>query len=187
MSVRAPARKPRRQRMLKADGTPRAPRVDWEGQEQAVLIRWLLGEQKRGTPVGDLYDVVYHVPNGGQRNKKTAADLKRQGVKAGVSDLVAMDARGGWHGLYLEFKATPPRHAALAPSQREWLALADGRRYCAVHVRGLEDAKQALIEYASWPRTQVVGEPMVMQSGTEWRTGVRNDGNGSTGTDSSEG
>ena len=115
--------------------------VDWEGNGQAVLIRWLLGEKMRGEPVGQLYDPIYHVPNGGQRNKKTASDLKRQGVKAGVSDLPVRQARGGWHGLYLEFKATPPRDAALAPSQFEWLESSEYEGYCSVLARGLEEAK----------------------------------------------
>lgn len=161
----------RRPRKLKADGTPRARPVDWEGNEQAVLIRWLLGEKMRGEPVGQLYDAIYHVPNGGQRNKKTASDLKRQGVKAGVSDLPVRQARGGWHGLYLEFKATPPRDAALAPSQFEWLEGSEYEGYCAVLARGLEEAKAVLREYASWPRTQVVGERLTLESGTEWRKG----------------
>lgn len=52
MSLRI--QKPRRPRVLKNDGTPRARPVDWEGQEQAVLIRWLLGEKMRGQPVGVL-------------------------------------------------------------------------------------------------------------------------------------
>ena len=51
----------------------RRPSVDWEGQEQAVLIRWLYGEKMRGTAVGELYDAIYHVPNGGARHKKTAS------------------------------------------------------------------------------------------------------------------
>src|SRR5699024_3023532 len=82
---------------------PRARRVDHEGTEQRALMLWLYGEQLRGSEVGALYPLIYHVPNGGQRSKKTAADLKREGVKAGVSDLVVMSARGGWHGMYLEF------------------------------------------------------------------------------------
>ena len=101
--------------------TRRAPRVDREGMEQKALIRWLYGEKMRGGTTADAYDHTYHVPNGGQRSKATAAALKGQGVKAGVSDLVVALARGGYHGLYLEFKATPPDHAALADSQREWL------------------------------------------------------------------
>lgn len=163
--------KPRRPRALKNDGTPRARPVDWEGQEQAVLIRWLLGEKMRGEPVGQLYDAIYHVPNGGQRNKKTASDLKRQGVKAGVSDLPVRQARGGWHGLYLEFKATPPRDAALATSQFEWLEGSEYEGYCAVLALGLDEAKAVLREYASWPRTQIVGERLALQNGTEWRKG----------------
>ncbi len=147
----------------------RRPSVDWEGQEQAVLIRWLHGEKMRGAAVGELYDAIYHVPNGGARHKKTASDLKGQGVKAGVSDLPVRQARGGWHGLYLEFKATPPRHASLAQSQRDWLESSEGEGYCAVLARGFEEAKAVLREYASWPRTQVEGPRRELANGTEWR------------------
>lgn len=170
MSMRI--QKPRRPRAVKNDGTPRARPVDWEGQEQAVLIRWLLGEKMRGEPVGQLYDAIYHVPNGGQRNKKTASDLKKQGVKSGVSDLVVMDARGGWHGLYLEFKASPPHTAALAQSQHDWLALAEDRGYCAALAVGLEEAKAVLREYVALVRTTYHHTARVhLDSGTDWRKG----------------
>ncbi|MGP9679952.1 VRR-NUC domain-containing protein [Halomonas sp. AOP27-A1-41] len=162
----------RRPRKPKADGTPRAKPVDWEGNEQAVLIRWLLGEKMRGERVGQLHDVTYHVPNGGVRSYKTAAAMKRQGAKAGVSDLVIMDARGGWFGLYLEFKASPPHTAALADSQHDWLALAHDRGYCAVLAVGLEEAKRVLREYAELVRTthhHTAREHL--KSGTEWRKG----------------
>lgn len=148
--------------------TARAPRIDHEGVEQMALIRWLYGEQQRGEAVGAFYEVIYHVPNGGQRNKKTAADLKRQGVKSGVSDLVVMEGRGGWLGLYVEFKATPPKHAATAASQREWLEKAERRGYCAVLARGLEEAKAVLREYASWAPT-VVDQREAMPHGTAWQ------------------
>lgn len=147
-----------------------APRIDREGNEQKVLIRWLKGEQRRGKQVGMLLeDVTYHVPNGGKRNKKTAADLKAQGVRAGVSDLVIASARGGWHGLYIEFKAAPPHDAAFADSQREWLARMEARGYLAVLAKGVDEAKAVLVAYASWPETVVVGEPAAMPHGSEWR------------------
>lgn len=171
------AGKPRRKRSYNPDGKPRKRPVDWEGKEQAVLIRWLYGEKMRGTAVGELYDHIYHVPNGGARCKKTAGELKAQGVRAGVSDLKVRQARGGWHGLVLEFKATPPRDAALAPSQFEWLEGSDEEGYCAALARGFEEAKAVLREYASWPRTQVVGDRLALESGTEWRRGGE-DGDG---------
>ncbi|ATH77774.1 VRR-NUC domain-containing protein [Vreelandella venusta] len=172
MTVRGLPASKRRAPKPKADGTPRKRPVDWEGNEQAVLIRWLLGEKMRGEPVGQLYDAIYHVPNGGQRSKSTGAAMKRQGVKSGVSDLVLMDARGGWFGLYMEFKASAPHTAALADSQHDWLALAEERGYCAVLAVGLEEAKRVLAEYAGWYRTGCSLEAaQTMKSGTEWRKG----------------
>lgn len=148
---------------------PRAKPVDHEGQEQESLMLWLYGEHRRGTEVGALWPVTYHVPNGGQRNKVTAVAMKRQGVRAGVSDLDVMMARGGYYGLKLEFKATPPHHAPLADSQREWLALAESEGYCAVLAQGLEEARAVLREYAALAPTQAVGEPLHLESGTSWR------------------
>ena len=149
--------------------TRRAPRVDREGMEQKSLIRWLYGEKMRGGATADAYDHTYHVPNGGQRSKATAAALKGQGVKAGVSDLVVALARGGYHGLYLEFKATPPDHASLADSQREWLGKVEGQGYCAVLARGLDEAKAVIREYMSLSPTVVAVAPRRVASGTEWR------------------
>jgi len=142
---------------------------DHEGSEQKALISWLHGEWRRGTEVGQAYPFTYHVPNGGQRNKRTAAELKAQGVRAGVSDLVVSIARGGWHGLYVEFKATPPRHASLAASQREWLARMEAAGYCAVLARGLEEARAVLREYMALAPTEVRGQLVAVESGTDWR------------------
>ncbi|MDR5867283.1 VRR-NUC domain-containing protein [Halomonas koreensis] len=186
MSWRDYGRAPGRRRKTRADGKPRRKLVDWEGQEQAVLIRWLLGEKMRGTAVGELYDATYHVPNGGYRLGKEAGRMKAQGVKAGVSDLVIRQARGGWHGLYLEFKAAPPRDAALADSQHEWLDDSEYEGYCPALARGFEEAQAVLREYASWPRTLIVGWRWELENGTDWRRGD-DDGDGSTGADRGEG
>lgn len=47
---------------------------------------------------------LYHTPNGGKRDEKTARKLKREGVKPGVPDVFLPVARGGYHGLYIEMK-----------------------------------------------------------------------------------
>ncbi|MCK2183526.1 VRR-NUC domain-containing protein [Halomonas getboli] len=178
--VRAtPRRKPT------ASGKPRRKPVDWEGQEQAAVMTWLKAEKIRGTDVGELYDATYHVPNGGYRLAKEAGRMKAQGVKAGVSDLVVRQARGGWHGLYLEFKATPPRDAALADSQHAWLDDSEYEGYCPALARGFDEAKAVLREYVSWPRTQVVGDQLALENGSEWKRGDGDD-DGSTGADRGE-
>jgi hypothetical protein len=48
---------------------------------------------------------LFAIPNGGKRDRITAARLKAQGVKAGVGDLFLMCARRGFHGLFIEMKA----------------------------------------------------------------------------------
>lgn len=47
---------------------------------------------------------MYAIPNGGHRSKKTAVELKREGVKSGVSDVHLPVSRGQYHGLYIEMK-----------------------------------------------------------------------------------
>lgn len=71
-----------------------------EAQEQRFLFQWAgLAEQKYPE-----LKLLHHVPNGGKRDAKTAANLKREGVKAGVPDIVLPVARGKFHGLYIELK-----------------------------------------------------------------------------------
>ena len=48
---------------------------------------------------------AFAIPNGGRRNPREAARLKAEGVTAGVLDVFLPKARGGCHGLWLEFKA----------------------------------------------------------------------------------
>lgn len=159
---------PRRPRPHKANGQPRKKPVDWEGQEQARLMLWLKGEANRGTAVGPAHANTYAVPNGGSRHGLEAAKMKQQGVRSGVSDLVVALPRGGYHGLYLELKATPPRDAELAESQREWLAKMQACGYCAKLARGIEEAQAVIREYMGMSPTEVAGERLPVLAGSEW-------------------
>lgn len=71
-----------------------------EAAEQTKLFNWI-AFARAATPE---LDMLYHIPNGGSRNKREAANLKRQGVRAGVPDLCLPVARGDYHGLYIELK-----------------------------------------------------------------------------------
>lgn len=86
---------------------------------------------------------VFHIPNGGSRNKLEAANLKRQGVRAGVPDLFFPEPHWGYHGLFIEMKAGKNR---ATQKQTEWLKRLEGNGYIARVCRGFEDAR-ALIEW----------------------------------------
>lgn len=49
-------------------------------------------------------ELMFAVPNGGHRDKRTASNLRAEGVKAGVLDIFLPVARRGAHGLWLEMK-----------------------------------------------------------------------------------
>lgn len=60
-----------------------------EALEQRTVVEWC---ELRRVP-------CFHIPNGGSRNKAEAANLKRQGVMAGVPDLCVPVARCGYRGI----------------------------------------------------------------------------------------
>lgn len=74
-----------------------------EESEQAALISWA---RFNAVLYPDL-NLLYHVPNGGARDKREGANLKRAGVLAGIPDLVLPVARHGYHHLYIEMKVEP--------------------------------------------------------------------------------
>ena len=71
-----------------------------EATEQERVINWATFYAKDFPEL----DLLHHIPNGGSRNQLEAANLKRQGVKAGVPDLCLPVAKNGKHGLYVEMK-----------------------------------------------------------------------------------
>jgi hypothetical protein len=127
----------------------RAKPIDREGLEQAALM----AELRLRFPVAA--KLIYHVPNGGHRVKAVAAKLKAQGVKAGIPDLVLPMARGGYFGLYIEFKAKPPFDAAVSPSQDAYLQALQDQGYLAIVCRGSIDAVEAIRAYLLQPQTKV--------------------------------
>ncbi|GFM89368.1 hypothetical protein PSCICO_47670 [Pseudomonas cichorii] len=127
----------------------RAKAVDREGLEQAAL----LNELKLRMPL--VAALIYHVPNGGHRHKLVAIKLKEQGVRAGVPDLVLPMARGGYFGLYIEFKATAPHDAAVSTSQYAWIRQLNEQGYLAIVCRGHFDAMEQIRAYLRLPKTEV--------------------------------
>ena len=72
-----------------------------EATEQELVIQWCNWQQAQHPEAG----MIFHIPNGGQpEHNWEAANLKRQGVKAGVPDLFLPVAKNGYHGLFIEMK-----------------------------------------------------------------------------------
>lgn len=128
----------------------RAPSIDYEGMEQKALFNWLNIKHPAAAKL------AFHVPNGGHRVKAVAAKLKAQGVKAGVSDIVLPMARGGYFGLFIEFKATPPHDAVVSTSQHSFLQSVELQGYLAIVCRGLQEAMDVISGYMAMPMTVAV-------------------------------
>lgn len=114
--------------------------IQHEANEQEALFRWasfLRGHYPE-------LDMLYHIPNGGSRNRIEAANLKRQGVKAGVPDLCLPVASGKYHGLYIELK-----YGRNKPSdyQKQWLSALRAQGYAAEVCYGWEQAAEIITKY----------------------------------------
>ena len=88
--------------------------------------------------------LLFAVPNGGSRNKLEAANLKRQGVRAGVSDVILLMPGSGYASLCIEFKTRAGRQSA---AQMEFQRQAEkaGNKY--VVCKSVTDAIMAISEY----------------------------------------
>lgn len=116
--------------MPSVNGTP------LESEEQSALFQWAayIPELKW----------MFAVPNGGSRNQREARNLKRQGVKAGVSDIFLPLARGGYHGLFIEMKVGKNKPS---DKQVEFINYANGQGYAAFVCYGFREAQTAITKY----------------------------------------
>lgn len=115
-------------------------RIDKEGGAQEMLFRWITYQLDEYPELA----LLYHIPNGGKRDAKTATILKRQGVKAGVPDLHLPVARGGYHGLYIELKVGDN---TTTKKQKDWIRELNKQGYLAVACYGWDEAAKQLLDY----------------------------------------
>lgn len=82
-----------------------------EHRLQCACVRWF------AVTHGDLAGRLIAIPNGGRRDKTTAAKLKAEGVTAGAADL-ALLVRTSRHGaLFIEMKTADGRQSE---AQKKW-------------------------------------------------------------------
>ena len=111
-----------------------------EATEQEIVINWC----EYNSPRHPELKLIYHVPNGGSRNQLEAANLKRQGVKAGVPDLNLPVALHGFHGLYIEMKFGKNK---TTEKQKWWLEQLQQQGYKTAVCYGADEAIDTIKEY----------------------------------------
>ena len=111
-----------------------------EDEEQQALFQWAQWMSGRYPEL----ELLFHIPNGGKRNKAEAARMKAGGVRAGVPDLCLPVARGGFHGLYIELKAGK---GTASQKQKEWIGKLTAQGYRALVLTGWEAASRAIEDY----------------------------------------
>lgn len=120
-----------------------------EAQEQKFLFQWAgLARQKYPE-----LELLFHVPNGGKREKREAVSLKKEGVKAGVPDLILPVARGEYFGLYIELKVGRNKPSA---HQLEWIENLKEQGYFVKVCYGWIEASETITNYLEQPKTEVI-------------------------------
>lgn len=110
-----------------------------ESDEQKALIKWWSVQ----FPQWDI--LLFHIPNGGLRNLKTAVRLKSEGVKAGVADLFLAVPNMEYHGLFIEMKRQQGNKQT--ELQKIFQDEVEKQGYKYILARGWEKAKTGILEY----------------------------------------
>ena len=112
-----------------------------EADEQAVVFSWarLVANQWP-----ELH-YMFHIPNGGHRNRIVAAKMTGQGVKPGVPDIFLPISRGNYHGLWIEMKAG--HGGTVSDAQAAWIDYLRAQGYSVCVARGAEMAIGAITVY----------------------------------------
>ena len=123
-------------------------RIESEHAQQVALFAWAALNFNQYPELR----WMFAIPNGGERNKIVAANLKAEGVRANVPDIFLPIPRAEWHGLFIEMKkkkgATPegkPSVEQLGFIYEMW-----ARGYAARVCVGWEMARDTLIQYLEW-------------------------------------
>jgi hypothetical protein len=113
-----------------------------EHTEQVSLMQWwALACKQFGIPE----QLLFSIPNGGERNVIVASKLKAEGVRAGVPDLFLAWDNDEFAGLFIEMKKT--KGGRVSSAQKEFMDLLFSAGYLAVVCHGWIEAKATIEHY----------------------------------------
>ena len=111
-----------------------------EDTEQINVVSWANWNVNRYPELRWLF----HVPNGGSRNKQEAVKFKQMGVKAGVSDLCLPYPKGSYCGLFVEMKFGNNK---LTKDQVEFMTMLKDQGYKTAVTYSAEEARSLIRHY----------------------------------------
>ena len=111
-----------------------------EGQAQKLIFEWVNWNVSKYP----MLKAIYHIPNEGKRSKAAGAEMKRQGMKSGVSDICLPCASSGYSNLYVELKVGTTK---VSDAQREFVNAINEFGGKAVIVYGSDNAIQVIEAY----------------------------------------
>lgn len=116
----------------------RKPPSDEEHQTQVACVNWFRLKYPK------LRNVLFAIPNGGRRDKKTGATLKEEGVVAGVADLILLKRNQRHGALCVEMKT---KSGNQSETQKKWQkeVEATGNKY--VVCRSLDEFMKEITDY----------------------------------------
>jgi len=119
--------------------------IPHEHRIQAAFFELVRLHEQRDPRFGD----IYATPNGGFRHKKTALDMKAEGVKPGVLDVFVRYPSGRFHGMFIEFKRSKKEKPS--EEQEKFARRSMSLGYLCVLTHDAEDAFRAVRKYFDRP------------------------------------
>ncbi|MGM0601376.1 MAG: VRR-NUC domain-containing protein [Candidatus Muiribacteriota bacterium] len=113
----------------------------YESQEQELIFKWIRSNQIKFPKL----QLAYSTLNGVRLRPKLRADMKKQGLKAGVPDIVLPAGNKYFSGLYIELKRK--KGGKVSKEQKEYLEKLREEGFQALVCRGHVEAIEAVKNY----------------------------------------
>ena len=109
-----------------------------ESSIQCSYLQWLNFQHP------EVFEVTSSFPNGGVRDPRYGARLKREGMKKGFPDLGVFSPYGKYHGMFIEFKNEKGK---VSPEQKEVISKLQAKGYLCVVCKSIDEAIHQTNEY----------------------------------------
>lgn len=122
------------------------PRKNLEHVEQVFLFKWAFFQAAAYPELR----LMFAIPNGGSRGgtelqrKINGKNLKDEGVRSGVPDILLPVARQGYHGLFIEMKYGKNKPST---EQKEWIESLRNQNYKAEVCYSCDEARNLIMNY----------------------------------------